>query len=126
MSILNQQQPLPTPNGRRASWDLVIAEIEIEWEAHRDDRLMELLIADMRERDLLGTKKYGVRLQSHNGRDALIDAYQEALDLVVYLRNARDECEPYSTDWQDVKIAFFGAVNIAADLRRQIRRRRGV
>jgi hypothetical protein len=32
-----------------------------------------------------------VPLQAHNGRNALIDAYQEALDLVVYLRQAIEE-----------------------------------
>lgn len=48
----------------------------------------DLVIADMRERDSLGASRYGVRSQPHNGRDALVDAYQEALDLVVYLRQA--------------------------------------
>ena len=33
-------------------------------------------------------KKYGHRLTAGDGRDCLIDAYQEALDLVVYLRKA--------------------------------------
>jgi hypothetical protein len=34
----------------------------------------------------LGVRKYGTPLQAHNGRDGLMDAYQEALDLAVYLR----------------------------------------
>lgn len=34
----------------------------------------------------MGEQKYGTRLQTFNGRNALIDAYQEALDLVMYLR----------------------------------------
>ena len=63
---MNQPEPAPTPNEHPAVWDLVIA--------------------DMRERDAKGLAKYGVRLQPHNGRKALIDAYQEALDLAVYLR----------------------------------------
>jgi hypothetical protein len=48
----------------------------------------------MKERDQAGLAKYGTRLQPFNGRDALVDAYQEALDLVVYLRQRiaeRDE-----------------------------------
>ena len=45
-------------------------------------------MADMLDRDTVGRKRYGTRLQPHNGRDALVDAYQEALDLVVYLRQA--------------------------------------
>jgi hypothetical protein len=46
----------------------------------------ELVIRDMRERDNVGRARYGTPLQASNGRDALVDAYQEALDLAVYLR----------------------------------------
>lgn len=50
-----------------------------------------LVIKDMQERRLDGIKKYGVPLQKGNGRKTLIDAYQEALDLAVYLRLAIEE-----------------------------------
>jgi len=63
---VNIPQPDPKPGDARETWELVIA--------------------DMRERDAAGARKYGVRHQHDNGRDHLIDAYQEALDLVVYLR----------------------------------------
>ena len=62
----NTPEPDPTPNQHPAVWSLVIA--------------------DMQNRDAAGAAKYGTRLQPHNGRDALVDAYQEALDLAVYLR----------------------------------------
>lgn len=65
---LNRPEPAPEPNTHPVVWDLVMA--------------------DMRQRDESGLAKYGTRLQPHNGRDALVDAYQEALDLVVYLRQA--------------------------------------
>jgi hypothetical protein len=58
----------PTPNDKPAVWDLVVK--------------------DMQDRDGQGQAKYGVRLQPFNGRDVLFDAYQEALDLCVYLRQA--------------------------------------
>ena len=48
--------------------------------------IWDLVMEDIKERDEIGVKKYGTRLQGFNGRNALIDAYQEALDLVVYLR----------------------------------------
>lgn len=64
-------QPAPAPNANPAVWGLVMA--------------------DMQARDQFGAAKYGVRLQPHNGRDYLLDAYQEALDLVVYLRGAMYE-----------------------------------
>lgn len=60
------EQPAPVPNEKPAVWALVIE--------------------DMKTRDAVGTAKYGTPLQPHNGRDALTDAYQEALDLCVYLR----------------------------------------
>lgn len=64
-------QPHPVPNGGSPLWDLVIA--------------------DMRERDQIGRQRYGTPLQAFNGRDALVDAYQEALDHAVYLRQAIEE-----------------------------------
>jgi hypothetical protein len=64
-------QPPPTANNSAPVWELVIT--------------------DMRERDHAGRQLYGTPLQAGNGRDALIDAYQEALDLVVYLRQAIEE-----------------------------------
>lgn len=48
----------------------------------------DLVIADMGQRKTLGLQRYGTLLQAHNGRDALVDAYQEALDLACYLRQA--------------------------------------
>lgn len=47
-----------------------------------------LVIKDMNLRNEFGRKKYGTPLQPFNGRDVLKDAYEEALDLVVYLRQA--------------------------------------
>jgi len=67
-------QPPPIPNnGRPAIWDLVIA--------------------DMKARDQVGRERYGTPLQAFNGKDALLEAYQEALDLAVYLRQAIEERE---------------------------------
>jgi len=51
------------------------------------------VIADIRERRELGIKRYGTALQPHNGRDALRDAYEEAIDLAMYLKQAIVERE---------------------------------
>jgi hypothetical protein len=64
-------QPVPVPNDRPDIQTQVIADIE----ARRD----------------LGIERYGTALQPHNGRDALWDAYEEALDLAMYLRQAITE-----------------------------------
>jgi hypothetical protein len=53
--------------------------------------IWDLVIADMQKRDHVGRARYGAPLQSGNGRDALVDAYEEALDLCVYLRQAIEE-----------------------------------
>lgn len=45
-----------------------------------------LVLADMKERRLHGIEKYGVPVQPFNGRDPLIDLYQELLDACVYIR----------------------------------------
>ena len=50
-----------------------------------------MVINDMVDRNAFGVAKYGTPLQAHNGRDALKDAYEEALDLCVYLRTAIEE-----------------------------------
>lgn len=45
-----------------------------------------LVMKDMEDRRQMGCKKYGTPLQPFNGRDALVDVYQELLDACVYIR----------------------------------------
>jgi len=64
-------------------WDLVINEAPTA--------TPQGLIDDMRVRDVKGRLEYGAPLTAYNGRDAVQDAYEEALDGLVYLRQAREE-----------------------------------
>ena len=48
--------------------------------------ITQLVIADLLEREKRGIAKYGRTLETHNGRNALVDAYEEALDLAQYLK----------------------------------------
>jgi len=50
-----------------------------------------LVLKDMEDRRQHGIDKYGTPLQVNNGRDALIDLYQEILDAAVYARQAIEE-----------------------------------
>ena len=51
-----------------------------------------LVHADLLERQKLGWTRYGVfGLQPHNGRDMLLDLYQELLDACVYIRGCMYE-----------------------------------
>lgn len=51
------------------------------------------VMADMAERIANGAEQYGEPLTTGNGRDALQDAYEEALDLALYLKQAIMERE---------------------------------
>lgn len=53
--------------------------------------IADLVCVDIRYRKEEGIKRYGVPLQAGNGRDALQDAYEEALDLCQYLKQAIEE-----------------------------------
>lgn len=59
--------------------------------------IVDLVIEDMLARKEFGTKKYGEPLKAFNGRSALVDAYQEALDLCIYLRQLLEERETIAT-----------------------------
>lgn len=48
--------------------------------------VQDMVITDIEARKQVGIERYGTVLQPFNGRSALMDAYQEALDLAIYLR----------------------------------------
>ena len=73
-------QPAPKDTGSRPTWELVIEDVK-RWFSPAP-----LLVADMKARDAQGRAKYGVPLTADNGRDHLLDSYQELLDGAVYLR----------------------------------------
>ena len=54
--------------------------------------ITKLVQEDLEQRAVVGTAKYGARLTvgepCHNGQSALQNAYEEVLDLAVYLRKA--------------------------------------
>jgi len=87
-------QPAPIVTNRRPTWDIVTAYVE---QFRRDSAhatladVVSLVLVDMRERDSVGRARYKTPLTSGNGRDHLVDAYQECLDACVYLMNELDE-----------------------------------
>jgi len=50
------------------------------------EHIHDLVREDLRRRKEYGTRKYGTPLQAFNGRNPLLDAYEEVLDLAVYLK----------------------------------------
>ena len=65
---LDEEQPDPVVSDRQSIQDMVMSDLAV--------------------RKKIGIARYGTPLQPHNGRDALRDAYEEALDLACYLRQA--------------------------------------
>lgn len=68
----DQSQPMPQPG---------------------EEDVTRAVIDDLRRRERKGIETYGTPLQTHNGRDALRDAYEEVLDLAQYLKQAIMERE---------------------------------
>lgn len=58
--------------------------------------IFDLLKLDLDERDRLGWEQYHKPLLVNDGRDSLRDAYEECLDLCVYLRKALNERDSYA------------------------------
>ena len=56
--------------------------------------IIDLVCSDFVARAEMGREKYGMYLRANNGRDALWDAYQEAIDLCMYLRQEIEERKP--------------------------------
>ncbi len=76
MTTEHVEQPMPTRNGHVS--------------------IQSLVRNDLEAREQVGIQRYGTALQPHNGRDALRDAYEEALDLAIYLRQAIAERDIWS------------------------------
>jgi acyl carrier protein len=108
---VSAKQPLPHGTGADIA-SLVIAEIG---EIYASSTIAPLLIADIETRVAAGENKYGERLRANNGRDALLDAYQKAIDLTLYLRQEVDE------QGSGVAIGLYGdARALALEIRRMI------
>lgn len=77
-------QPAPTTNGHPFVQDVVLNELRayvIPQLKHR-----ARLIVDIEERKAIGIERYGTPLQPFNGRDPLVDCYQELIDAAQYAK----------------------------------------
>lgn len=115
---MNDPQPPPKKSDAPATWDLVVKDLA---EMVDDDAVVGTILEEMKERDTIGAKKYGVRHQAFNGRDHLVDAYQEILDCALYLR--ADMVETLSADLE-VTRAYMNALNLVASIRKVVESRR--
>lgn len=56
----------------------------------------DAVIEDLRQRREHGIGKYGIELLTFNGRDVLLDIYQEQLDALLYTKQALMERDAYA------------------------------
>lgn len=77
-----------------------------------DTGICDQVIADFEARIAFGVAKYGKHLQTHNQRNALVDAYQELLDAAHYFK--QDHME---TGRRDSQVALHRVMLLIFDLR---------
>lgn len=80
-------QPLPL-TGKQDVTEAVLEDFG-QWMIYAPDeerRLLQAIEEDLVRRTDLGVSRYGTPLQTFNGRDALLDAYEELLDATKYLK----------------------------------------
>lgn len=111
-------QPPPVNSSGPALWPMIIRELG-ESETDR------LVAADMLSRHEFGVAKYGVPLVASNGRDHLADAYQEALDGVVYLRAAYTNASCANGQCSNTRQLYVDMLDLAKEIRELIRERDG-
>lgn len=108
-------QPDPIKNSQEPLWPMVINDIS-EHSFEYGVELASKLIEDAKERHEVGVKRYGTPLQAFNGRKPIVDAYQEALDLLVYTKQGlMEESDSYRREVLDH--LYERTMDICADLR---------
>lgn len=118
-----REQPAPMATTHPVIWDQVVEDIyNFHWLIN--DLTRKNLADDIRSRDTLGRQRYGVGLTPHNGRDQLVDAYQEIIDAVGYLACAMMEFrKAKSFHAGTADSLYWDAMQLALDVRWLIDRR---
>jgi hypothetical protein len=85
---LIQPQPAPRNTDSPVVWPLIISDMErgVLIDPDLPPHVRQRVIDAGRARDAFGREKYGTPLQVENGREPIVDAVQEALDLMAYTR----------------------------------------
>ena len=78
----NQPLPITSPNS---------VDVAVEAAIHLRSLGLTEIAEDIEDRIKIGERKYGSRLKSFNGRDALQDALDECLDLINYSKQCQIE-----------------------------------
>ena len=93
-----QPSPINSASGK-AIWPTVLESLAAGDHPTTEEE-QRLLAAIFTARNAAGIAKYGVPLQVHNGRSALLDLLQEAVDAVAYSRQVYER----SHDLDDLEL----------------------
>lgn len=123
--VAGASKPEPAPVRTAASrevWPLVIADFKRRAEFGDTPAVTAAVVRDMEERDATGRAKYGTALHTANGRNALVDAYQELLDAAVYLKQRAEELRSEHVnkalnEWPVVSSAYVKTLRLLVALR---------
>lgn len=110
-------QPMPTASNTPHMHDLVSADLAVRDCFGDDDPVLVQIVADLAARKAVGLKRYGQPLQAFNGRDPILDAYEEALDMSVYLRQALWEAAGVTRSTRSLELAYDHVLDALANLR---------
>jgi hypothetical protein len=86
-----EDQLLPVEGRGPLMHDVLIADLRDRFPGFAG---LDVMCADVKARQQLGVSRYGKALQAFNGRDCLLDAYEELLDFLVYALQTLQETEP--------------------------------
>jgi len=112
-------RPQPAPIQQPAS-SHVLPDVLCHASLIGDDEISRQLRADLTARAEAGVQKYGTPLTTHNGRNALMDCYQEVLDAAMYARQASLEAEDMDVNlWTLYEDALFHARRLRVLLNRR-------
>lgn len=118
-------QPEPIPNEHQRIIDYLVNDL------HDEDNLLhevepmssygDQVTTDLCRRAEIGRDRYGTYLQPHNGRNALQDSYEEALDLATYLMQV--VVETGATKKDEIYFAYQDALYVAARIAKLMEKR---
>jgi len=102
-------EPPPTPGGKIIYKEL----LQLLQQALAKDPFEKIMHDHIMDRVKFGFEKYGVYLESNNGRDASIDAIQECIDLCMYVGQMVAEEEG---DKWEIQLLWLKTLYLLADL----------
>lgn len=116
MDYATRQQPAPAGHGESVT-DWLTDRLRYVAQGRGASAEVEPLISDLLARRELGRARYGDELRTGNGRDVLVDAYQEALDLLVYLAQGVMDGDGSLLEEAGVAVALCGRLRMRLDVR---------